>query len=277
MKIRDVLIHADSSDDFESRLTYALTMADKNGAHLTALYVVPRYTAPAYVGVPMDPVIIQQANDQEWGREELARKRFTEVATKYDCNTEWRSEEGDPVHHLNVHGRYFDLTLLSQTDPSLSDGYFSGLAGDLSIGLGRPCLVLPNGSTTIVYPKRILVAWNGSHASARAINDAMPLLEQAELVEVISLDSSTSSLDEDDLPASDICLHLARHGVNAEAKGIQIKGVSKGQTILSHASHIGADMVVMGCYGHSRLREIILGGTTHYILKHMTVPIFLSH
>ena len=277
MSIKDILVHADSTAAFESRLRYALALAQSNGAHLTALYVVPRFMVPAYVGVPMDPGIIQLSNEREWAEAQTAHKKFEDMTKAEGVNVEWRTEEGEPLRHLNNHGRYFDLAVLGQTNPVDSEDFFTSIADDLVISLGRPALVVPHVGVAASVAKRILVAWNGSHSSTRAVNDAMPFLKAADVVEVVSINPENVGLDEGDVPAADISLHLARHGVNATAKGIHAKGISKGDAILSHASDFGADLLVMGAYGHSRFRELVLGGTTRQLLKQMTLPVLMSH
>lgn len=277
MNIKDILVYADGSDAFESRLNYSIALAQSSNAHLTALYIVPRYTVHAYAGMSMDPGIIQQTNEREWKEAEVTQQKFENMTKASDIDVEWRVEEGDAVHHLNSHGRYFDLVVLGQTNPEWDDALFTGLADDLVISLGRPALVVPYIGTLAKTANRILVAWDGSHSSARAINDAMPFLKAADQVEVMTISSGKATLDEGDIPAVDISLHLARHGVKATAKSLHSENISAGDLILSHASDFGADLLVMGAYGHSRFREMVLGGVTRNLLKHMTLPVLMSH
>jgi nucleotide-binding universal stress UspA family protein len=277
MVIKDILVHADSTDTFETRLKYALELGRKNDAHLTALYVIPKYPIPAYAGVSIDPAIFQAVRDNERQTAETAKTKFESISANQDCKVEWRVEEGDPTHYLNLHGRYFDFVVLGQPDPKWNSDGFTEVTDNLVISLGRPCLVVPYIGTAPKTPKRILVAWNGSHSSARAVNDALPLLETADLVEVMSINSDKSSFDEGDIPSADICLHLARHGVKAEAKSTFSSEISDENLILTHASDMAADLLVMGAYGHSRFRELILGGVTRHLLRHMTIPVFMSH
>lgn len=277
MNIKDLLVHADASDAFESRLRYAIELAKNSNAHLTALYIVPRYAVHAYVGMSMDPGIIQASNEREWDEARATQQKFENMTKVEDINVEWRVEEGEPVHHLNNHGRYFDLMIIGQTNPEWDDDLFTGLADDLVISLGRPVLVVPYAGTAVKNTSRILVAWDGSHSAARAVNDAMPFLKAAELVEVMTISPEKTTLDEGDIPAADISLHLARHGVKATAQSLHAKDMTAGDLILSHASDFGADLLVMGAYGHSRFRELILGGVTRNLLKHMTLPVLMSH
>ena len=122
-----------------------------------------------------------------------------------------------------------------------------------------------------------MVAWDGGREAVRAINDALPLLAGAEHVDVVSVNPEERGTDHGEIPGADMCLHLARHGVNAEAQHIAASDVDVGNMLLSRVADVGADLLVMGAYGHSRWREIVLGGATHQVLSEMTVPVVMSH
>ena len=126
--------------------------------------------------------------------------------------------------------------------------------------------------------KRVLVAWDSSREAARAVNDSLPLLARADAVHVVSINPRGHKPGElDRLPGADICLQLARHGVKAEAQHLVATDIEVGDLLLSRAADMGADLLVMGAYGHSRWREIVLGGATRQILGEMTVPVIMSH
>ncbi|MFT5659190.1 MAG: nucleotide-binding universal stress UspA family protein [Gammaproteobacteria bacterium] len=277
MSIKDILVQADNSDAFESRLHYSIALAQSHHAHLTALYTVPRYAIPAYTGISIDPAIFQTVIEGERQEAKKIQQKFETITANAELNVEWRLEEGDITHYLSLHGRYFDLVIVGQSNPDWGDDAFFGVADDLIIGLGRPGLVVPYVGAEPKAPKRILVAWNASRTATRAINDALPLLKNADFVEVMSINPEKNNASEGDIPAADISLHLARHGVKATAKESHTKDLSKGDLILSHAADIGADLLVMGAYGHSRFRELVLGGVTRQLLKQMTLPVFMSH
>jgi nucleotide-binding universal stress UspA family protein len=120
-----------------------------------------------------------------------------------------------------------------------------------------------------------MVCWDGSRNAARAVGDAMPLLARAKAVEVVIVASEAGKSDE--LPGADIAHHLARHGLKVELQRIVSPGLDVANTILSHAADAGTDFIVMGGYGHSRMRELVLGGATRGILTSMTVPTLMSH
>jgi nucleotide-binding universal stress UspA family protein len=140
--------------------------------------------------------------------------------------------------------------------------------------VGRPVLVVPRYGTFPTIGERVLVAWNGAREAVRAVNDALPLLQRAQLVTVLSIDPSDA---DHRIPSADITLHLARHGVTAVAAQTRGTDLLVADILLSYAADLGADLIVSGAYGHTRLRELVLGGMTRHLLQTMTVPVLMSH
>ncbi len=137
----------------------------------------------------------------------------------------------------------------------------------------RPVIALPFAGEFKTLGRRVLVAWNGSREAARATHDALPFLTQADKVMVLSVNAT----GEEHIPGADISTHLARHGVGVEIHNRVQGNIGVGDAILNAASDYGADLLVIGAYGHSRLRELVLGGVTRHLLRHMTVPVLMSH
>jgi nucleotide-binding universal stress UspA family protein len=142
---------------------------------------------------------------------------------------------------------------------------------------GRPVVVIPFIGAPQTIGKRVMVAWNASRESVRAVNDALPVLVQSDTVEVLAINPPAGETGDGDIPCADICLHLARHGVNAVAESMQAADISVGDVLLSRAADRGVDLIVMGAYGHSRFREIVLSGVSRRLFNHMTVPVLFSH
>jgi nucleotide-binding universal stress UspA family protein len=142
---------------------------------------------------------------------------------------------------------------------------------------GRPLLVVPFAGSYEAVGHNVLVGWNGSGEAARAINDALPLLKQAKKVTVLAINPRHGIGGDGDVPAADIALHLARHGVTAEAAHTIASDISEGDALLSYAADLGVDLLVCGMYGHSPLRERAFGGVTRSLLTEMTVPVLMSH
>jgi nucleotide-binding universal stress UspA family protein len=142
---------------------------------------------------------------------------------------------------------------------------------------GRPLLAVPYAGQFERVGDRVLVAWNASREATRAVNDALPLLRGATIVTVLAVNPKHGIEGHGDVPAADIVLHLARHGVKAEAAHTIANDISEGDALLSYAADLGADLIVAGGYGHSRARETVFGGVTRTLLEEMTVPMLLSH
>jgi nucleotide-binding universal stress UspA family protein len=143
--------------------------------------------------------------------------------------------------------------------------------------VGRPVLVVPSVGQFPTLGQRVLVAWNASREATRAVHDALPLLRRSRRTQVVVINPQGGAGGHGDIPGADIGLHLSRHGVNAVCERISADDVETGALLLSRAADEGADLIVMGAYGHSRLSELVLGGATRHILRHMTVPVLLSH
>lgn len=170
---------------------------------------------------------------------------------------------------LAEHARLFDLTIV----PAYGHPDTQGVAEALIFGSGRPVLLLPS-SESDAPPKRVVVAWDGSRGAARAANDALPFLRRADSVEVVSVTGEKA------LPASasmdGLILHLQRHGIAATAQHRPLANKDVGSVLLNHAEEAGADLLVMGAYGRSRLREFILGGATATILASASIPVLFA-
>ena len=170
--------------------------------------------------------------------------------------------------------RRFDLTILPQADPE-GDGSEEVMIEAALLGSGRPILIVPYFQEGGVKFDRVLVCWDGSHNAARAIADAMPFLTRAKQVEVITV--ATDEKADDSMLGLYIAHHLSRHGVIVEVRNIVAHGQDVSLRIRSHAAQQSADLIVMGGYGHSRLREFVLGGATRDILESTIVPTLMSH
>jgi nucleotide-binding universal stress UspA family protein len=169
--------------------------------------------------------------------------------------------------------RRFDLSVVRQAEPKSSTPAPLIIEAAL-FETGRPVLIVPYIQKGGIKLDRVMVCWDGSRGAARAAGDAMPFLERAKAVEVVIV---TERGKTDEVPGADIAQHLARHGVTVEVKQIVAPDAKVANVLLSHAADSSADFLVMGGFGHSRLREFVLGGVTRSILDTMTVPTLMSH
>ena len=277
MALKDILVHVDNSRSCSARLETAFALARFHDAHLIGLYVNQGPMLPKFAEASAGEELLKELEDTLRQRAAEAETLFKRISQQQEIVTEWRYVEGDAVATLNLHSRYADLIIMGQgegDDPRPRGG---GLAIKVLMESGRPILLTPYLSTLKTIGKRVLVAWNVRREAVRALNDALPVLEKAERVNVLSINPPSGTMGDGDIPSADICLHLARHGVRAEAQHVRAEDIDVGNLLLSHATEQGADLIVMGAYGHSRLRDFVLGGATRHILEHMTVPVFLSH
>ena len=283
MALRDILVHLDETRGAAARLALAVEIARRNDAHLAGLFAVEpiSFSAMAAPGGPdfAAAEAFQEIQEQHrQARLAVGKKlgaRFKDEARRAGIASEWRVVETDSASAVTLHARYADLAIIGQDDPD-NPAVAAGVAQSALLGSGRPVLVVPFiGAKSL--GERVLVAWNATREAARAVNDALPLIEGAKQVTVLSINPARGIAGEGDVPAADIAHHLARHGVKAEAAHTRTEDIGIGEVILSRAADLGADLIVMGGYGHSRAREFVLGGATRTLLQHMTVPVLLSH
>jgi nucleotide-binding universal stress UspA family protein len=283
MALKDILVHIDDARGHEARLRLAVELARRNDAHLTGLFIIEPIEVAAFA--PTGPDVAAFASFDAIQAEHRARRRaladrlaadFRGAAERAGIAAEWRLVEGDPTETATLNARYADLAILGQRDPEKLS-LAAPAPEAVLLGGGRPILVVPYIGSAEVIGRRVLVAWNASREAARALNDALPLLADAESVTVLSINPARGIDGEGDVPAADIALHLARHDVEAEAAYAVAEDIGIGDVLLSRAADLGSDLIVMGGYGHSRLRELVLGGATRTVLRHMTVPVLLSH
>jgi nucleotide-binding universal stress UspA family protein len=277
MIIKDIVVHVDDSKNHEERIKVATELAGRFDAHLTGVYVKAPAYLPAYVAAQVGPDVIEMQAKASAEAAAKAAENFEKATKAAGLTAEMRIGEGPIDEVLALHARYSDLCVVGQTDP---DGDAPAddidVPGHVVLFSGRPVLIVPYVGKFSNIGKRVLVAWNGSREAARAVNDALPFLEGASQVTVLAVNPKETRDPLGDLPGADISLHFARHGVKVEAAQIIADDVQVGDMLLSRISDGGYDLVVMGAYGRSRLRELVMGASRH-ILHHMTVPIFMAH
>jgi len=274
---KDLLVVTDNSAKNQKRIDYALQLARRFDAHLTGLYLVSVYTPPPAVGVYMTQEMEAQIVAGELEHAEEAHRRFRELVGAEDIAFDIRTDSGphhEHAHMLSLHGRYADLTIIGQSDPDNGDGNLD--PGDVVLAAGAPVMIVPHIGSPATCGERVLIAWNASRESARAVRDAMPLLEKAKSVDVACFQPHQTS-GHGELPGADIALHLSRHGIEVDVQILDGDGIDVGNALLSHIADRGNDLLVMVGYGHSRLREAVFGGATRTVLQSMTVPVLMAH
>lgn len=278
MSYKDLLVHVDDGGTCDVRLAVATSLAKTFGAHLAGVAVDPGLVMPVMADVPISPALVDRLESDRTARIAKAGAVFATACADAGIDGEWRLDQGEIVDRLTVHARRADLAILGQEGGENESIVIGGLPDSLVMTSGRPVLVVPYIGAASTLGKRVLVAWDGSREAVRAVNDALPLLARAEQVEVVSINPSDLPDGEaGHIPGADMCLHLARHGVTAEAQHVMANDIDVGNLLLSRVADTGSDLLVMGAYGHSRWREIVLGGATKQVLGEMTVPVLMSH
>jgi len=283
MGYKDLLVVLDADPRIQDRIELAAGLAERFGAHLVGVYVAA-ISEPAgrldYFNsdAPLFGPLYRDTEEQIRAQAERARPVFEEIVARHSLSSEWRAAPGYPSEVIALHGRYADLIILGQNNP---DDARSPLVrprpAEVALLSGRPILVIPYAGTFANVGGKVLVGWDTSREAARAINDAMPLLAGASSVTVIAIDPEQSREGHGEVPGADIALHLARHGVSVKVERTVSAGIGIGNTLLSRASDLDADLLVMGAYGHSRVHELLLGGATRTVLASMTLPVLMAH
>ena len=281
MTLKDILVHVDNHERGALRARLAVDLARRHEAHLTGLGVSGFSVVPSFVDAELPPEIIQAHIDASRAEAEAAGATFQETANQAGIGVEWRVVEqpvADVARMVALHARYADLTVIGQPDPE-ADGRTLPLdvIERLLLDAGGPVLLIPYAGAVDKLGDHIMLAWNGSREAARAVRDSLPFLHKGAKVTALHVNPPGRDHAERDIAGVDIAVHLARHGLKAEVAHVIAEDMGVGDMILSRAADAGVDMIVMGAYGHSRLREMVMGGATRHILQHMTVPVLMSH
>lgn len=277
MAIKHILIHIDSSASCEHRLEAAIQLANQHEAHLSGIYVIPDFPEPTYYEAQISVDIIAEIDKEALETAKFIQRKYVNIASKSGFSLTVDIEKGNLISVLDDYARFTDLLVLGQNYPQDPQIMSEALADNLVLEAGTPCLIIPYTSARPFAAKRILVAWNASREAARTVKDAMPILTVADYVEVILVNPPQYEADNINIHGKSVESFLLQHGIKPKLEVKIDSKVNTGDAIIARAAETGADIIVMGAYGHSRLREIILGGVTRKLLRQMEIPIFISH
>ena len=274
--IKDLLVNISVGVENDATLDYAFGLANTFEAHAAAVAFAQEAVPPAMLMDEVPPTWIEEFRRESERAAALAVERCKAAAERAGIAVEARWMPASFAGNGDMFGRIarrFDLSVVRQSEPGQVG------AADLIIeaalfSTGRPVVIVPYIQKNGPKLERIMLCWDGSSSASRAASDAMPFLKRAKVVEVAIVKEHGKS---DEAPGADIAQHLARHGLTVEVKEIVAPSAKPADVILSHAADSGADFLVMGGFGHSRLREFVLGGVTRSILQTMTIPTLMSH
>ncbi len=273
--VRDVLVNLATHTKKDRARDYALSLAERFDAHVTGTAFAYEPIIPVMTGIeglPVEYIDEERAANEEMAQ--AAKKRFLQASTPGRCAVYSPSVTISGAAHLFAKmGRNYDICVVEQADQETIQ--YDPIIEAALFDSGRPVFVVP-----YIYDKpakfdTALVCWDSSKPAARALPDAIPFLRKAEKIHVITVTEAKKIIEE--FPGAEIAEHLSRHGLTVQIKRIDVEDIDIPNAILSHATDIGADFLVMGAYGHTRLREFVFGGVTAEILTTMTIPTLMSH
>ncbi|HWW19439.1 MAG TPA: universal stress protein [Steroidobacteraceae bacterium] len=285
--LRDILVHLDQSERGSVRLRLAVDLAARHGSRLTALYtpeMTPGQMASlraAELGLASAEAMAkfnQTVHTDTSERRAQLQAALTKLCGGLHLDFDWQEIDGLASIVLPQYARLADLCVVGQDGRVSSESIGYEFSEQLLFVTGRPVLLVPAAGMFSTLGRHIAVAWNASRAASRALHDALPLIERAEKVTVLAADGAHLPRRPGALPVRAIIEHLHRHGVAAELVDINVPpDHSIAAALLAEAQRLSADLLVSGAFGHPRLWEKLLGGVTQDLLRHMNLPVMMSH
>jgi len=275
--IKDIVVNLSVAESGGYAGDFAVSVASTVGAHLTGIAFVYDPIVPVAATGYVPPEVIESQQRDNEAAAKVAIDRFNATAGRAGLTvepTKLTASLASAGEQFGRIARRFDLAIVAQAEPD-KDAVEALIAESTLFESGRPVIVVPYIQKGPLKLNRVMACWDGSRQATRAIADAMPLLERAGQVELVIVANERGKQDE--IPGADMGQHLARHGLKVDVNRITEGDIDVADALLSHATDASIDFMVMGGYGHSRLREFVLGGVTRSILRSMTVPALMSH
>jgi nucleotide-binding universal stress UspA family protein len=280
MTYKTILVSLNDIDRLDKLLETSARLAVEDGAHIIGLYVVPGPMLYPTVGPYSSPEIFDGNTRYFEEHSPQAREKFETVMRRNGLASRWI--EVKPVSPeisgtVNDIGRIADLVVIANANSDPGSGTEAGFVPNVVLGVGGPVLILPRREAPTRDFSQVVCGYNRSREAARAIHDALPILKKASDVRLVWVDPSKDEEAAGALPGADMAENLARHGVKATAESMPTTGINPAAALMTRARDLGAGLLVMGAYGHSRLREFVLGGATRQVLESLTIPLMMSH
>ena len=268
--MKSILLYANADDCLESRLQAALNVSRASDGHLICLQATP-YDAfilgDPFGGVYALPQVVEEVNRTN----EENRKRLEDRLGRENVSWNWLEYDGQPAQLMVDHSRLADLVVVSLPDQEARRDGPLWIAADVALHARSPVLAVPKRGTLFDCFGAAVVAWNGSPEGSNALRQALPLLKKASAIHIVTVTD-----DDTDFPATQACEYLGWHGLRPDLHEWPRGDGSVAEAILNAASTVDARYIVMGAYGHSRIREAVLGGVTRAMLRQSRVPLVLG-
>jgi len=279
MSFMNLLVFADDTDASTKRLKTAIAMAERHGGQLAACVLAeqPSYYYGVGTEVAADIYLADVERIKAMAQETADAVRTRLASSDRDGGTRWATGTSGTIAEIAARdARYADFNLIGQPVGEDRKALLSRILEGVLFDSGRPCAIVPQGWGG-AFGKRIMVAWAPCKEAARAVSDAMPLIETAEAVHIAMVDPRTGEDGHGDEPGADLAASLARHRANVTVDALPSAGHSTAERLLLHAADCGADLIVMGGYGHWRLSEALFGGVTREMVRSSQIPLMLAH
>jgi nucleotide-binding universal stress UspA family protein len=284
MPLKTILVLLNDSSRTEQLLDAASALARQFDAHLVGLYILPTAKIYADVGLIATPMVFEGYRDLFKSKLAEVRKKFEARAKQDGLKAEWRAVDSkfpEIAESAIAHSRSAELVVTSQIDYGPDGSIEQDLVVRLVMESGRPVLIIPRKGSFAPrgegIAEKAIVGINGTKESTRAMFDALPLLRLVKETRLVWVDPYKESEAAGSVPGAEEAAVLSRHGVKAVAEPMMTGGYNAGEALLMRANDLGADLLVMGAYAHSRMREFVFGGATRHVLEHMTIPVLMSH
>lgn len=280
MTYKTIVTHLASPERAGPLLDLTVPLAKRCGARQVGLHVIPQVlSAYGTVDVQLPADVIERQYRELRERADRIETVFSDKARSTGVTAEWRcvdARHGDIAEDVADQSLCTDLIVLG-LDTGASPNAWTDVPARIALQTGRPVLAIPNPDAIQSLGKHALVAWNTSREAARAAFDAIPLMADADCVDILAIDPGTQGGNEELTHGQELAACLRGHGIKVNAEVTHRQGIPVSEVILNRIAENNCDLLVMGCYGHSRLRESLFGGATRELLQHLRVPILMSH
>ncbi len=279
MRPGNILISLNDTANLDALLETACALAAKYDAHLTGVFIIPAVQVyPVYEGIAMAEVFEGQ-HEKYKNMAVDVHKQFEQALKKNLVSGEWRELEAARPSIADVfieQARTVDLAMISQVDSDKDCGVEQEFAERVIMESGRPVLLLPRQKAFATIGEKVLIGWNRTQEAARASFDSMMLLSDTSEVNLVWVDPQKQRDLSGNVPGAELAKTFARHNIKVTTEALPTTDENAGEALLTRAVDVDADLLVMGAYGHSRMREFIFGGATRYVLNNMTLPVLMS-
>lgn len=270
MSLRNLMVHLDQGERTAARLELAIWLARRHQARLVGVF--------GQRGQPQQVGVVASWPSQEYAEARDASKAAFEKATAGLAGAEWhdinRGSEAEVLRLFTDRARHFDMVVLGQHDHRVTNHVPEDFGREVITGCGRPVLMVPYAGDFTEVGKHVLIAWNDSHEAARALNDALLVIEGCDDAMVLSFATRRAEGDES---CAEVARHLATHGIKARIEVLLVQDFDIMDMLLNRITDRGADLLVMGAHGQIGFPYLSRGAGTRYILQHMTVPVLMSN